>query len=180
MNKNLIKEIENWLDDYGVYHYKINKDLTIDVNGHTLLNHKGLTHLPYKFNRVLGDFSVSNSSITSLKNSPNFVGQDFNCSDTEITNLNFISHHIEGSIYCTTPTLKNIATMEFKYNGSFFHCAEKEEHFLPEFINLYEKDENFGFSIELDDETLKLYLEKYTIEQNLIYSQSRKSTKIKL
>ena len=64
----------------GYRQYEITDDLEINVVGNMFFN-VSLEELPYKFNRIIGDFDVSNSNIKSLHNCPNMVMGDFDCSD---------------------------------------------------------------------------------------------------
>lgn len=178
MNEDAKKEIIEWLEKHSLVNYKVDDDLTIHVNSNVILDNLDITELPYKFGRVRGEFSVFDTPLTSLKNSPTLVEKDFNCSNTQITSLEHLTAHVKGSIYCTTPTLKTITSREFKYEGCFFHCADKEEFFLPELAELYEFHPDFNFSVEIDYDDLQMYLSKYYLESSLTVKANKKKAKI--
>lgn len=79
-------QIDKWLKEYAEISgtYKINKDLTIDVNGDVLMNGLKHTHeMPdyIQFNKVNGDFTLVGTEMTgviwSLKGCPKEVTGDF-------------------------------------------------------------------------------------------------------
>jgi len=79
------EQIKDWLDKHNIEDYTINKDLTVDVDGHVKLER--IEYLPFKFGRVEGSFSIKHSNITSLKNSPDYVGIDFEIVGNTIKSL---------------------------------------------------------------------------------------------
>jgi hypothetical protein len=46
-----------------------------------------ITHIPFKFKKVVGTFSIEGSGITSLEGCPEIVTGMFNCSNTKLENL---------------------------------------------------------------------------------------------
>src|SRR5574343_79753 len=68
------EEVHKICKSLGIENYKINQDLSIDVNGVIDLINKKLTLLPLKFNKVKGWFDCSNNRLTSLQGAPKEVG----------------------------------------------------------------------------------------------------------
>ena len=60
------KAIKKWLDEYKIKKYKINDDMTVDVNGNVDLFGKQLTEIPIKFNIVTRCFNCSFNRLTTL------------------------------------------------------------------------------------------------------------------
>ena len=74
--------IANWLDKKRIWHYTINDDLTVDVNGNVRLIFKDLEIIPIKFGIVKGWFEVDNNpNLISLENHP-IECERFHCIDT--------------------------------------------------------------------------------------------------
>lgn len=93
---NTKEEIENWLKEMKIEKYRINKDLTIDVDQCVKLILK-IKELPVKFNIVKGDF-FAKESLTTLKGFPEIVQGDFFCQNTDIENLDNFPREIHGRI----------------------------------------------------------------------------------
>lgn len=128
--------IKVWLDKMGIENYKINKNLTVNVNGNVDLSNKYLDKIPIQFGSVKGYFDISHNDIEELEGSPieceifrgdgnkliNLIGSPkkckyFNCASNNLITLD--GHPIEcESFYC----LNNIAlTKEYldSYDFSF-------------------------------------------------------------
>jgi len=70
------------LDKKRIWHYTINDDLTVDVNGNVRLIFKDLEIIPIKFGIVKGWFEVDNNpNLISLENHP-IECERFHCIDT--------------------------------------------------------------------------------------------------
>lgn len=139
-NKILEKEdIINWLTDYGIKNYRINDNLTVDVDGDVDLSNKNLTHLPVQFGTVTGSFMCQNNELPSLNGTPHTVGRLFNCNDNSITSLEYGPKTIGTSYGCSNNLLtslkgcpKNIPTSLNCSNNSITTLQEG-----PEFIGDY-------------------------------------------
>lgn len=94
------QEIIEWLDKYGVEHYTINDNLTIDVDGNVDLNFKSLSEIPFKFNIVNGVFNCSFNNLISLKNCPNVVNSSFYCMNNQLISLEYCPKIIKGLFWC--------------------------------------------------------------------------------
>lgn len=84
------EQIENWLTKRGKRiggKWKINKDLTVEVEGDVNLSQMKITRIPVKFKWVAGKMIVRESSLETLEGCPEEVGLWFDCSYTKIKNL---------------------------------------------------------------------------------------------
>lgn len=78
--------METWFRVKGSY--KVNDDLSVDVEGDVHLNitpPHGI--IPVKFGVVTGGFDVVSCGLTSLQNAPHTVNGFFMCSHNKLTNL---------------------------------------------------------------------------------------------
>lgn len=94
----------NWSID-GTY--KINDDLTIDVDGGVKWNMSNHRNLPVKFNKVSGFFNISNHKLTSLIGSPKECGS-FNCIDNNLKNLEGSPEIVKLNFYCGENPFTNL------------------------------------------------------------------------
>ena len=172
------KEIQDWLETYNIKNFSINDDLTIDVNDNVILNGLQLTCLPYKFNYVAGQFTIFGNQLTSLKNTPSIIDGDFVCAQNLLLDLSHAPQKVGESFYCSDNPFRELHGVAIHFTEHFYHCTKDETEFLKEFIDYYEIDHNFGFSIELPFDTFQMACEKYQLEKNII-SHSL-STKIKI
>ena len=87
-------EIESVIREHWILidNYCINEDGNIDVEGNVKFseNMDFLKELPFKFNKVSGDFDCSKLSLESLKGSPIEVGGTFNCSYNQLSTLEYL------------------------------------------------------------------------------------------
>ena len=81
--------IKNWLDSMEIENYKINKDLTVDVDGDVDLFKKNLLEIPVKFGVVDGYFDCSNNNLESLEGCPEIVKENFDCNCNELKSLEY-------------------------------------------------------------------------------------------
>ena len=81
--------IKEWLKEYDIENYTINRDFTIDVNESINLYNMDNEEFPeyIQFGVVKGDFDCSTNKLTSLRGCPREVEGDFNCGDNELTSL---------------------------------------------------------------------------------------------
>ncbi len=92
-------DIEKWLDSHDITGYRINNDLSVDVDQDVSIAYDGnLTHLPVQFNTVKAHFSIKHTAITSLRGAPRKVYGEFECSYNKLTTLEFIPTWMENMI----------------------------------------------------------------------------------
>jgi len=77
----------------------INPDGSIDYSGNVNLSYKGLKEIPFKFNKVGGDFDCRSNQLTTLEGSPVEVGRWFDCGNNSLTTLEFAPKKVGGLIY---------------------------------------------------------------------------------
>lgn len=92
------EEIESWLNSHDIQHYKINSNLTVDVNWSVDISNKNLEEIPVKFRFINGDFECSYNKLTSLKNSPDKVNGIFYCDNNKLTSLEHAPIYADGDI----------------------------------------------------------------------------------
>ena len=69
---NIDKLPDNWIK---------NPDGTYDVDGDVNLSEMGFKKLPYKFNKINGNFWCSHNKLISLEGCPKEIGDTFDCRD---------------------------------------------------------------------------------------------------
>lgn len=95
------KTIHTICNKYNITDYKINDDLSVDVNRSVNLYERNLTKLPLQFRNVTGDFDISrNYSLECLSGCPSYVGGDFYCNFTAIKDLVGSPRIIDGDFSC--------------------------------------------------------------------------------
>jgi hypothetical protein len=101
-------EIHSLCKKYDITNYKINKDLSINVDHSVDLTQMGLIELPLKFNEVWGHFDCSNNNLTTLEGSPKFVNGHFYCINNKITSLKGSPVKINGYFDCSNNLLTDL------------------------------------------------------------------------
>lgn len=81
------RSVANWLTLVGIDMFKINNDLTVDVDGDVELSKFNLIEIPVKFGRVSGSFCCNNNQLASFENFPDYIGGVLDFSYNLITNL---------------------------------------------------------------------------------------------
>ena len=173
----LIKEIEEVCEEYGIKNYTINEDLTIDVDGPVYITNTGISKLPLNFNIVKGEFVCHHNRLTTLegcpkqvngafhceynrledlKGSPKSVDYMFNCSNNYLTSLEGGPEYVGGSFNCMTNELTNLKHSP-KEVGSGFFCQYNDILDLDEFdcevgmyLNCIENPISFLFNKKMD------------------------------
>jgi hypothetical protein len=124
-------QIEKWLDEYKIKNYKINDDLTIDVNGDVdflYLDNRD-EYLPeyIQFNNVEGNFRIAGKNLKSLRGCPKDIYPGgFCCSGCpELTSLEGCPEKVKwfNCSYCKK--LKSLKGCP-KYSPESFDCSECE------------------------------------------------------
>jgi hypothetical protein len=93
--------IENWLKNMKINLYIINDDLSIDVNERVDLWNKNLDKLPdyIEFNRIFGNFNISDNDLISMKGFPKIIYDDFYCCNNILTSLKGCPKKVHGNFY---------------------------------------------------------------------------------
>lgn len=124
---------------YGIGHYLINNDGSIDVIGDVKLSNRHLKKIPLKFNKVSGNFNCSNNLLKSLKNCPKEVSGSFDIEYNSLSSLDGCTDNIGGSI--------------FVIEGNPLHSLLKSKSTYIREILRYQDD----YSIWNKDKTLNVY-----------------------
>ena len=101
--------------------YTINNDHTIDVDDHVNFHQRGLHKIPFKFNRVSGNFYCFLNNLTTLDGSPKSVGGGFHCEDNELTTLEGGPKSVGGDFDCSSNELITLKVSPKKV-GENFYC----------------------------------------------------------
>lgn len=92
------KEIIEWLSNFKIKKYVINKDYTVDIFDRLDLSYMELTSIPIEFNFIEGYFDCSENNLTSLKGCPKVIKGDFFCYNNQLSNLQFAPEIVKGNI----------------------------------------------------------------------------------
>jgi len=103
----------------------VNEDNSIDVNGDVHLVDIGLTEMPFRFNKVSGDFYCSINKLTSLVGGPKIVGGHFSCSGNKLTTLIGAPQEVGKSFICNYNKLTSIVGSP-QLIHSDFNCAHNQ------------------------------------------------------
>jgi len=105
-----------WLS--GLNH-TINEDGSIDVDGDVSLGNFDLPHIPFKFNKVSGDFYISHNRLKTLDGAPKIVGGGFYCSGNGLTSLEGSPQTVGDNFDCSDNKLTVLSGAPLRINGSF-------------------------------------------------------------
>jgi len=102
--------IRKWLEDYKIFNYKINDDLSIDVKGNVEIVDKEIEELPdyIQFNDVVGNFKIKFCELTSLKGFPNRVTKSCSCAGNKLESLEYCPKFIGRAFFCDENLLKDL------------------------------------------------------------------------
>jgi hypothetical protein len=121
-------EVEQILSILEVENYKINDDLSVDVNGSVDISGVGeltLRLIPIQFGKVSGYFFCKKNELITLEGSPKEVGGAFVCSDNRLTSLEGAPKEIGGSFYCDYNQLTSLEGAPKEIGGSFY-CGSNQ------------------------------------------------------
>lgn len=152
--------IKKWLEENSYdnleIEYKINNDLTIDIDNFI---YTGRGNFPkfINFRKCKGEFSCDDCEMTSLRGCPQYVGSIFNCSynflktleggpkrvdgsyvcrDNELISLKGCAEHVGGNFKCVLNKLRSLKYGP-KYVGDKYICIAKNS---PETNKISEKE----------------------------------------
>jgi hypothetical protein len=103
--------IEKWLKKYGIKHYEINSNFSIDVPHNNVdLEGRHLKNLPsyIQFNYIKGYFTVINNQLTSLRGCPKEVNGFFSCENNKLKSLEYAPKKISGTFNCSYNLISKI------------------------------------------------------------------------
>jgi hypothetical protein len=120
------EEVEIVLKKHNIENYKINGDLSVDVDGDVVLfNDKKLVSIPVNFGKVSGRFNCYNSRLTSLKGAPREVGGDFWCAGNKLTSLKGAPLEVGGNFSCYSNELTSLQGAPREIVGNF-DCSHNQ------------------------------------------------------
>ena len=79
-----------------------------DIDGNVTFAGYGLGRLPESYGHIIGNFDVSDNSLTSLIGAPVSLDGDFDVSLNPLTSLNGCPTRILGSFSCSSTKIKNL------------------------------------------------------------------------
>ncbi len=135
----------------GLKNFTINKDMTVSVNGDVFIPNT-LEALPFKFDKVSGDFYAAYSLLTDMTNMPNEVGGSFNISYSKIGEIEGMPRKIGGDFIATDLTTKNYYTpypLQIRGNTYISMVVKMTPRELSAYLNyqhyydVFDKDGNF-------------------------------------
>ena len=100
--------------------YKVNSDLTVDVDGNVNLSDLDLQKIPIKFGKVTGTFDVSSNFLVNLENSPKHVGGSFNCVSNALESLRGAPREVGEHFFCSYNPLKTLKGGPYKIGTKNF------------------------------------------------------------
>jgi len=119
-----IKLIKKWLEEEGVVNWKINDDLTIDVDGDVDLPTRNVTtNFPeyIKFNKIKGFFDCFYRKMTTLKGCPNYVGSYFACNYNNLnsSSIQYFPEYVGDNVNISHNyfNLRDISELKRQYNS---------------------------------------------------------------
>jgi hypothetical protein len=111
--------IRKWMNIFGYKeekgNYKINDDMSIDLNCILNLSYEHLKEFPYyiQFNKAQR-FDCSHNELTSLRGCPKIVVQDFICSHNEFVSLEGCPKFVGGDFMCNYNKTKQFTANDIR------------------------------------------------------------------
>jgi hypothetical protein len=119
-------EVEEILSLFDVKNYKINTDLTVDVNGGVFITEVNeLQSIPVQFGKVTGGFWCYGNKLTSLEGAPHTVGGDFSCHGNKLTSLEGGPQKVGGNFWCSDNQLTSLEGAPQTVGGTFW-CSNNQ------------------------------------------------------
>lgn len=86
-------------EDLKLTNYKVNDDLTVDVDDHVLIENRRFSKLPIMFGTIGGDFIIKScNNLTTLKGCPKIVYCDFEITSNYMLNeMDYVPYLVSGS-----------------------------------------------------------------------------------
>lgn len=120
------QDIQKLCNKYRIEKYKINPDLSINVDGNVRFNDVKLTHIPLKFGTVSGYFSLYECGrLISLENAPYHVGSHFDCDNNKLTSLQYAPRYVGGYFTVIENRLTSLEYLPEIIKGSI-HFSDNE------------------------------------------------------
>lgn len=168
------------------------------VGAHIDLSFNHLTHLQKLPQIINGELNLSVNRLISLMGLPSHIKGDLNLRNNNLTTLLGVSDEIKGNLILDKNPLKKISTLpagietlslceiqmssllDISENIHFKKLSlrtQDSQYCIEELKNLYENHYN-TYSLDITEETFKMYQEKYILEQRM--AKNAVKTKIKI
>ena len=136
MNIGIRKKIFDWLEENNIETYKINKNLTINVNEFAYYkNDKKLYEFPdyIKFNICRGNFNITSVGLKTLKGCPKIVESNFYTGFNDIETLEGGPKEVDLGYYCHNNKLISLKGCP-EIVGEDFECSGNDIQFDPKYL----------------------------------------------
>ena len=117
--QNLFKNIFTWQDWLKKHKHEVHADGSISVFETVNLSYQILKKLPFRFQKVGGDFYCNNNQLTSLAGAPREVDGNFYCNNNQLTSLAGAPQKVGGYFFCGNNQLTSLAGAPQEVGGSF-------------------------------------------------------------
>jgi len=123
LNKSSMDEIVQFFNNRKhVRNYTITRD-GIDVSGSIYISGRDYEFIPFKFNKVTGDFIFKDCKLESLKNAPLEVGGDFIISNNNLFKLLYGPAYVGKNYDCSGNCINTLVGSPNKIFGDF-NCSD--------------------------------------------------------
>lgn len=132
-------EIQQWLSTHNIHRfYTITDDLTVNVQWSVELSYEQITHLPFKFGIINGNFYINANRLTSIENCPDYVSGDFRCDSNIITSLKGAPSYVGGTFCCGSNLLTSLEYIPEKMDGFYFENNPfiENDHYFQTLYNV--------------------------------------------
>ncbi len=118
------QEIRDICREYGIEHYTINSDGSVDVMDSVRLYDLDLEKIPLKFSKISSYFDVSQNKLTSLEGFPKEVYSEIVIYDNELTTLIGLPEIINDIIRCDNNQLTSLEGCPLEVRD--LHCSNNK------------------------------------------------------
>ena len=123
--QNLFKNTIDWQSWLKKHKHEVHADGSISVFENVNISNQKLKKLPFRFQKVGGDFSCDDNQLTSLAGAPREVGGDFFCSHNQLTSLAGAPQKVGGVFLCRNNRLTSLAGAPREVGGNFL-CSHNQ------------------------------------------------------
>ena len=122
-----IETIKEWLKEYDIENYIINRDFTIDVDEDAELFAMDLKEFPdyIQFGVVRGNFNCSSNNLKSLRGAPREVRKSFDCRWNKLTSLEGAPMKVKWYFDCSYNELTSLKGAPEKVGVSFYCSSNR-------------------------------------------------------
>ncbi len=118
------QEIIDICKEYGIEHYIINSDGSVDVMDSVRLYDLDLEKIPFKFGKISSYFDVSQNKLTSLEGFPKEVYSDIMIYRNKLTSLVGLPDIIYDIINCSDNKLTSLEGLPMEAKG--LYCSNNK------------------------------------------------------